>query len=284
MRGIFSSGVLDAFLDRGFQPFDLAIAASAGACNLASHLAGQRGRNRICYTKYMARAEFISALRFLRGGHWVDLDWLWESFERDHPLDQAKLEASQVEFLLSATSYSSGEPVFLPASGPRFMDALKGSCAIPFLYRNAVMVGADRLIDGGVAAPIPVAEAYRRGARHIMVIRSRPPEFVKKPSVGNALSAFAFRRSPQLAAAIKRAPQTYGAALSFIRKPPPDCTIVQVAPPLKLATGRTTQNAGALERDYALGYELGERAVHGWSARVDPRGSQRDRQASLQPS
>ena len=41
MRGIFAAGVLHAFGEMGFDPFDLYIGVSAGACHLASHLAGR---------------------------------------------------------------------------------------------------------------------------------------------------------------------------------------------------------------------------------------------------
>ena len=59
MRGIFSAGVLDAFLEQRFCPFTLAIGSSAGGCNLASFLAGQHDRGRRCYMDYMARRVFI---------------------------------------------------------------------------------------------------------------------------------------------------------------------------------------------------------------------------------
>jgi predicted patatin/cPLA2 family phospholipase len=266
MRGIFSSGVLDAFLQQQFQPFDLAIGCSAGACNLASHLAGQWGRNRLCYTKYMTRPEFINPKRFLRGGHWIDFDWLWESFERDHPLDRSSLAASPVELLMAATSYETGQPIFLAPKPAELMQALKASCALPILYRDAVHVGSQRVMDGGVSAPIPVQEAYRLGARRILVIRSRPPQFVKRMSAVASLSSFAFRDSPSFRRALNRAPQAYRAAVSFIRNPPKDCTILQVAPPRPLATRRTSRDRRALERDYRLGRELGARAIQQWSA------------------
>src|SRR4051794_38376613 len=89
MRGIYAAGVLDAFLERGFHPFALAVGSSAGACNLASHLAAQHGRNRRCYATQMSRTEFIDARRFFRGGHWLDLDYLWDAFAREDPLDTA---------------------------------------------------------------------------------------------------------------------------------------------------------------------------------------------------
>src|SRR5512135_324999 len=87
MRGIFSAGVLDAFLEQDFDPFDIYIGVSAGACNLSSQVAGQYRRNFRIYTNQMVRPEFISVGKFLRGGHYMDLDWLWETFQRVDPLD-----------------------------------------------------------------------------------------------------------------------------------------------------------------------------------------------------
>ena len=45
MRGIFASGVLDAFIEHDYRPFDFAIGVSAGATNLLAYLASQHGRS-----------------------------------------------------------------------------------------------------------------------------------------------------------------------------------------------------------------------------------------------
>jgi predicted patatin/cPLA2 family phospholipase len=264
MRGIFASGVLDAFDEHRFQPFDLAIGCSAGSCIVASYLARQRGRNHTVYTRYMTRPEFISAARFFRGGHWVDFDWLWNEMERNVPVDRVRLFASEAKFVVSATSYASGEPVFIEPTDQSLATALKGSCALPILCRDTVQFEGQRLLDGGVAAPIPVEEAYRRGARRILVVRSRPATFVKQPSSFTRLTSLAFRASPPFANALRNAHARYRAAVEFIHAPPPDCTIVHVAPDAPLATRRTTQDLRALERDFALGREAGARALETW--------------------
>ena len=264
MRGIFACGVLEVFQEQGFAPFDLAIGCSAGGCILASHLAGHRGRSFTVYTQYMTRREFIDARRFVRGGDWVDFDWLWHTTQREIPLDCAKLARSPVEFVVSTTSYATGEPVYLQPGESDIMHALKSSCALPLLTRSAAHVGQQRLLDGGIAAPIPVQEAYRRGARRIVVVRSRPAHFVKRRSRLGSLASVAFRSSPPLARALSRAHLAYRAAVEFISNAPEDCAIIQVAPATELATGRTTQSIRALELDYALGREAGERAIHAW--------------------
>jgi predicted patatin/cPLA2 family phospholipase len=264
MRGIFSSGVLDVFLEEGFNPFGIAIGTSAGGCNVASYLAGQHGRSRRCYTEYMARREFISKRRFLRGGHWVDLDWLWDAFERDHPLDCAGVVKSRARFVVAATSAESGSPVYLEPREADMMNALKGSCAIPILYRAIVRHGDQALADGGVAAPIPALEAYRRGARRIVVIRSRPAPALRKGVVETRLGAWALRGRPGLAAAYRRAPAAYAEAVAFVNAPPTDCTVLQVAPRAPLRTGRVSRDRASLDHDYALGRELGHHALAAW--------------------
>lgn len=44
MRGAFTSGVLDAFLQQQFNPFDLCVGVSSGSTNVANYLAAQEGR------------------------------------------------------------------------------------------------------------------------------------------------------------------------------------------------------------------------------------------------
>ena len=55
-RGIYACGVLDYCLDQNIR-FNLGIGISAGSANLASFVAGQRGRHFIFYTVYGLRKE-----------------------------------------------------------------------------------------------------------------------------------------------------------------------------------------------------------------------------------
>ncbi len=59
MRGTFTSGVLDAFLQQQFSPFDLCVGVSSGSTNLANYLAAQQGRTLQIYLDHSLRSEFI---------------------------------------------------------------------------------------------------------------------------------------------------------------------------------------------------------------------------------
>jgi predicted patatin/cPLA2 family phospholipase len=268
MRGIFAAGVLDVFLERGFHPFDLAIGSSAGACNLASHLAGQHGRNRRCYLTQMRRAEFSDARRFLRGGHWFDIDYLWDAFDREDPLDIPRAAAHPTPLVVAATSVDTGTPVYFRPGAGELSEVLRASSAVPVLFRRFVELDGRRYTDGGMSAPIPVEEAYRRGARRILVIRSRPAGFPGPSRLECVLAAAALRAHPALAAAFRRYRAVYARSVAFIARPPADCRVVHVAPPPEFRTRRDTRDERVLLADYARGRAAGDRAIVSWEARA----------------
>lgn len=54
LRGVYAAGVLDRCLEDGIY-FDAGIGVSAGSANIASYIAGQKGRNYQFYTEYSVR-------------------------------------------------------------------------------------------------------------------------------------------------------------------------------------------------------------------------------------
>lgn len=261
MRGVFSAGVLNAFGTAGFDPFDLYIGVSAGACNLAAHLAEQNNRNYFVTKKYSATSRFINPLRFITGGHYMDLDWLWDITIRECRLDLEKiffgLKKNRKEFVVTATSLDTGMPLYLVPDKSNLEDYIKISSALPVLYRNILNAGSISVIDGGVADPIPVVEAHRRGAERIVIIRSRPSSYVKKESHLSFLYSAIFRGYPGLAKAMKNRHRVYMDAVSMINNPPAGVDIFEIGPPEKLKIGRSTMNSDILDHAYNSGIDSG---------------------------
>ncbi len=209
----------------------------------------------------MVRPEFISRLNYIRGGHLLDLDWLWTTLEKEDPLDIGavirNLKKNRKEFVIVATSIESGEPLYLSPDETSLWHILKVSSSIPVLYRNFLPVDSTRGSDGGISDPIPVAEAYRRGARRIVVIRSRVAAYVKKRGLETTLTSLCLKNHPSLKAAVRRQADIYREAVAFINAPPRDARIVHIAPEMPLLTSRTSQVRSDLDRDYARGVEAG---------------------------
>ncbi|HAS63892.1 MAG TPA: patatin family protein, partial [Vibrio sp.] len=91
MRGIFASGVLDAFLDQNYKPYDFAIGVSAGASNLIGYLSNAPQRSYQVITELATDKRFFNRTRFARGGDLVDVKWLIEESNRRFPLDSKTL-------------------------------------------------------------------------------------------------------------------------------------------------------------------------------------------------
>lgn len=255
MRGIFSAGVLDWLFEHGLTGFDLAIGTSAGACNLASFVAGQHGRNLHCYTEIMTRPQLFSIRRFARGGHYMDLDWLWDRFAAERPLDEEAIRRSPTTLVSVATCYRTGKPIY-QEQRENVHEGVKGSCALPLLYRGPVRYRDVAMVDGGVSDPIPAQQAYRRGCKRMLVIRSRAAGAIRTRSAIDLLGAWFLRQQPALARAILEGRQRYAATIAFLEHPPADLQLLQIAPPAPLSTSRTTQDRETLLNDYRLGRQV----------------------------
>ncbi len=264
MRGIFSTGVLDAFLEKGFNPFDVAIGVSAGATNIASYLAEMYQRNFKVYTDYSTRPDFINWSKFIKGGHLVDLDWLWGLTIKEIRLDLDKILNSGTEFYIGVSPVNTGETVFLLPDRDNLEETLKASSAIPVFYRGFVRLNQTDYVDGGLTDPIPVIEAYRRGAKNILVLRSRPYSYTMKNNSHQLLSKLYLKKYPNLVKALANRAEKYQQAIAFMRNPPQGVRIIEVNPPDTFQTKRLTTDVAVLMRDYRTGYQMGLAIMEQW--------------------
>ena len=112
------------------------------------------------------------------------------------------------------------------------------------------------MVDGGLVDPIPAEEAYRRGARRILVVRTRPSNVVKRNSALTRPMSRLLFRTPALSRASLDTARRYQQAVAWLKSPPADATVLELVPHLPLQTKRMTQDKVRLKADYDLGVEL----------------------------
>ena len=83
MRGVFTCGVLDWFMDNGVR-FPFAVGVSAGACNGLSYMSGQRGRAKASNIDLMAKYKYVGFRYLLTQGCIMDFKLLFEDFPGTH--------------------------------------------------------------------------------------------------------------------------------------------------------------------------------------------------------
>ena len=125
MRDVYGAGVTDCFLDNGIS-FDYCIGVSAGCANIATFLAGQRGRNFRFYTDYALRKEYMSAENFIKSGSFFNLDYVYSYLSNssgEDPLDFDAMKNNKSEFIVVATDAESGILKY-----EFYIDANNGDC------------------------------------------------------------------------------------------------------------------------------------------------------------
>ncbi|MCP4137861.1 MAG: patatin family protein [bacterium] len=186
MRGIFPTGVLQAFTDRGYFPWRTIIGSSAGALTGTVYASGQIHIARDSLFTTLLSGKFIHLSNVLKPDkHILDLDWMVDTvIGGNEPLDFKKLKQSCPVFI-SAAHCSDNKPpetIFLSSKKDDVITALKASSAIPFLYRGFVNYRDYHLLDGGLLDPIPYKKALSLGYKEedILIVTTRPKKYRKK--------------------------------------------------------------------------------------------------------
>ncbi|MED5504703.1 MAG: patatin family protein [Pseudomonadota bacterium] len=256
MRGVFASGVLDAFLEQDYKPFDFAIGVSAGASNLIGYLTDYPHRSINVITKLATSKRFFDPTRFLKGGDLIDVKCLFEESNRLYPVDEAKLFEG-IPFLAATTNVNTGKADYYRVNRHNFHNAMEATTALPIAYKHTPCFSGGCYTDGGVADSIPVREAYRRGARDITVVLSHPLAYEKKPVKTPWLMKKLFAEHPQMAEAMLHRSENYNESLDFIRNPPKDTHIRVIAPPDEFSVQRLSMRQTVLLEGYEMGLEAG---------------------------
>jgi len=261
-RGIFTAGVLDSWLAQDFNPFALLIGTSAGAQNLSSYMTRQSGHAKRSIMTLSKHPEFFNMKRTLMGRNTVNLDWYFKKvgdpgYQLNMDCAQAQLKNRQL--LFSATDINGLMPTFLEPNVDNWLTALKASSALPYLYKKGVAIGDGHYVDGGVALPIPIQEAYHRGAKKIIVIRTVPAHQNARSPWAHKLKSWvcSSQRCPRVLDIITGHENAYNDAIDFINSPPEDTQIIEIAPPQILSSRLLGSSDEALANDYKMGYEMG---------------------------
>lgn len=264
MRGIFGAGVTDCLLDeKVYLPY--CIGVSAGSANLISYIAKQRGRNYRFYTRYAMRPEYMSLQNFLKKRSYFDLDYVYGTLSvtgGEDPVDYDAFFNAGQTLITVATRADNGKPQYFTNADFHKDDfsPLKASCAIPGVCRP-YKVGDSLYFDGGVADPVPVEKALADGCDRLLVVLTKPLDFVKKPEHFRAAYTRALRAYPNIVKELKMRADVYNRGVEKARALASEGRAVILAPAGGYYVTAFTKNEKKLERLYREGYEAAQNAL-----------------------
>ncbi|MCG9774144.1 patatin family protein, partial [Vibrio diabolicus] len=214
---------------------------------------------------YSLRKEFISPSQILRGGDMMNLDWMWNVTLEELGIDKSALKADSRPFFLGVTRQDNGQAEYHTPNIDELAETMKASSALPVLYRNGVLLNGTRYVDGGVSDALPVAEAIKRGAKKIMVLRSQPSSYQKPKGKFSALTKRMLKKTPGLIEPMLTREVRYNQTLALLDNPPSGVEIIQVCPPESFKLKRLSRSPVPLRQAYELGIEAGKEAIMRWN-------------------
>ncbi|MDD6553102.1 MAG: patatin family protein [Prevotellaceae bacterium] len=259
MRGVFTSGVLDAFMKYHLY-FRYTVAVSAGACNGMSYISRQPRRARVSNIDYLARYHYIGLRHLVTQGCIFDRQLLYDKFPNQLlPFDFDEFFKHSAGFEMVTTNCLTGRPMYLSETKDkqRALDIVRASSSLPYVSK-IVMVDGIPMLDGGILDSIPVERAFATGHEHNVVILTRNKGWRDK-GVDRKTPNFIYKNYPRLRLALSKRHVAYNRQLQLVDDLEAAGKITCIRPLRPLEVGRIEKDTAKLERLYEEGFELGEK-------------------------
>ncbi|MBO4888526.1 MAG: patatin family protein [Firmicutes bacterium] len=232
-RDVYGAGVLDYCIQYGIR-FDYCIGVSAGSANMASFLSGQSSRNFRFYTDYSFRKEYMGISQFLSTGNYVNLDYVYGTLANSNgedPLNYDALKNSGSELIVVATDAQTGEPVYFTMDdiSQDHYDVFKASSCVPG-FNKPYPIGDRLYYDGGISDPIPIDKAFQAGCEKVVVILTRPVDYVRDPKDDRKIVKRIRSKYPKAAEAMEKRAETYNRQLALCRQYQDEGKVLIIAP------------------------------------------------------
>ena len=261
LRGVFTCGVLDCFMDHGVR-FPFIVGVSAGACNGLSYMSGQRGRAKATNIDLMDKYKYVGLKYLFTQRCIMDYKLLFEDFPaKIIPYDYEAYFANPARFVMVTTNCLTGQAEYMEdkTSSERVMSIVRASSSLPFVSTITYVDGVP-MLDGGIADSIPLEYAFSQGYDRAVVVLTRNRGYRKKESSMKAAKVF-YRKYPHLQAALAKRNKIYNKTMDLIETLEEQGRIIVIRPERPVEVGRMEKDTAKLTALYEEGYRVAQRLV-----------------------
>ncbi|GGC79771.1 patatin family protein [Thalassobacillus devorans] len=255
MRGTYTAGVLDYFLDMDLH-FPYVIGASAGASNGSSYVAKQRGRNYDVLVGYGDHPEYISFKRAFRQKELFGMDFIFDKLPNELvPFDYDTFEARKTMFAVATTDMETGMPHYYDDFPDRnsLLTIMRASCSIP-LISPSIPYDGKYLMDGGIADPVPIERSIEQGNEKHVVVLTRNQGYMKKRMRLGWYIQRKFKQYPKFVDSLLNRHDKYNQLTRRLYELEKEGKVFIIRPDEPLAVGRVERNKRKLHNLYMQGY------------------------------
>ncbi len=257
MRGIYTCGVLDYFMDKGIKFPDI-YAVSAGAGHGMSYVSNQRGRAVDVGTSYIGNWRYMSKRSLILTGNLFGKKFIYETIPAKlNPFDYEAFNNSGMTLHATVASLETGEAEYIPIKDA--VDDMKyviASSSLPLVSRIQ-KTPRGKFLDGGCADSIPVRKALSESDRAVVVL-TQPEGFKKEPSSSQKYIAALYKRYPRFVETCEKRHENYNESLDIIDREVKSGRVLCIRPSEKLGVDRIEKDRSKLMKLYELGYRDAE--------------------------
>jgi len=260
MRGSFTAGVLDFFMEKGLE-FKDCYGVSAGSCHGCNYISKQIGRSLEVSTKFLKDKRYCGMYSLLTTGDLFGVKMSYDIIPNVLiPFDYEAFLKCKTVFYAVVTNCKTGKAEYKQIKDLRKdMIAIRASSSLPLVSRM-VKIDHEKYLDGGLADSIPIKESIKNGNDYNIVVLTRDKEYRKEPNKLMIMHYLRYFRYRELTKTIKNRHIKYNETLQFIDQEEASGKAFVIRPQLPLEIKRAERNEEKVKLGYQQGYETAEKA------------------------
>jgi len=258
MRGLFTAGILDVFLENDIE-FDGLAGVSAGAVFGCNYKSKQIGRTLRYNLKYCRDKRYCSFRNLIFTGDMYGKQFCYSEIpEKLDIFDKEAFNSHPMKFYVVATDVVTGKPVYkcFDKVEDDFLEFMRASASMPFVSR-IVETSGHKLLDGGISDSIPLEFMERQGYDRNIVITTREKDYVKEKNPLSWLGHITYRKYPNMIKAIEERHIMYKKQTEYLAKREESGDVLVIRPKKPLELKHAEHDPEKLQAAYDIGRELG---------------------------
>lgn len=238
---------------------DYVIGVSAGIAYGVSYVSKQPRRNLEVVTRFAPDRRYmgLNNLTDKSNRSYFGLKFAYETIPNELvPFDYDTFAAypGQVEAVVTNLNTGGADYLAVPRHDKSSL-VLQASCAMPLLF-PVFQLNGQPYLDGGVADAIPWRRALDQGCDRIVVVLSRPRDYVRKPDKMMRLIQRRYGAYPEFIKAMGDRAERYNQSREQLFQLEQGGKALVLAPESTLGVSRTERDPEKLRLLWAAGYQM----------------------------
>ncbi len=251
MRGLYSAGVLDVFMQNNINA-DVVYGVSAGALFGLNYKSRQIGRALRYNLKYAHEKNYMGLYSLITTGNVMNRDFCFNKlvYELDK-LDFETYKKNAVDFYAVVTNMQTGKPEYIKIDdAQKDMEYFRASGSMPFVSKP-VEISGNLYLDGAMSDAVPFKKVLETNCEKIIVILTRPLGYRKKKS--HLPYKLFYGKFPNLIKTTKNYYKEYNETMDLIEKYEAENKILVLRPSKLIKMKRVEKDTNKLQAIYNLG-------------------------------